>query len=340
MGRPGLMQHRKTRRAIRDIGSAALLRGSLELIWDTCYEAGDDYLGSSEDVELAAQWAGSSGVLTQALARAGGEGNVGFIEPDPERPGWRIHDLFENAPEYVQKRLLREIARKERGETISSLRSAAGRKGRALQLAKQTAGKHSANDGLSSASDKQTADACPDIQSGAGQTAANGGTPVPAPAPSTSSLRSEESPKLLTEDTTGSEDQVLALWGEIAVPGGLPAVLDLGSGRKTHLKARLKEKNWIGLFKEAITYAAQHPDAAWMRGGGNRPWKADLDYFLKPGKVVQTVEKARVATARPRASPLTGAPNRRCATADAEHRDQLAHMAPFPTLPPVSGEIR
>ena len=119
-----------------------MARGALEMLWDTCYENGDDYLGSSDDVELSAQWGGAEGILTQALLTAGGEGEAGFIEADPERHGFRVHDLFENAPEYVQKRMLRELARNKRGETISSLRSAAGKKGRDAQLARQRSEEH------------------------------------------------------------------------------------------------------------------------------------------------------------------------------------------------------
>ena len=321
MARPGLMQNRKWKRLVRALGSPALARGSLELLWDACYEAGNDYLGSDADVELLAQWEGVPGALASALAGAGGEGCAGFIEPDPQRPGWRIHDLFQNAPEYVQRRLIRELARNQRGETISSLRSAAGRKGRAAQLG------HSAD--AIPAHGGQTADKCP---TNGGQTATNGDTP--APAPSTSSLRSDVSPRILPEDSP--VDQVLTFWREIAVPGGLPSVLELGEARKTHLKARLREKGWIELFREAVTYAASHPDGAWMRGEGSRPWRADLDYFLRPGTVLKTVERARAAGGRKsRASPQTSSPPRRCASADAAHREQLRSMGDFPTLPPA-----
>jgi hypothetical protein len=162
---------------VRTLKSEALARGSLELLWDTVYENGDEFLGDSSDVESAARWDGEPGQLTAALRAAGGEGFPGFIEELPENAGlYRVHDLFENAPEYVQKRMQREVERKRRGVTISDLRREAGKRGRALQLSGQTA-----------ASVEQTADSCPNPRANVGQVSgncrANGDTPAPAPAP-------------------------------------------------------------------------------------------------------------------------------------------------------------
>jgi len=165
MGRPGLTQNRKFRRLARALGSDALARGSLELLWDTAYEAGNDYLGDADDVELAARWVGEPGVLFKALIDAGGEDCAGFIERDPDRSGFRVHDLFENAPEYVQKRMLREIERNQRGHTISELRREAGKKGRAAQLADKIR-----TNGVR-------------LPLAVGQVPTNGDTPAPAPAP-------------------------------------------------------------------------------------------------------------------------------------------------------------
>ena len=79
MARPGLLQHRKFRRLARAVGSTALALGSLELVWSSAYESGDDYLGDEIDVESAAQWQGEPGALATALASAGGAGSVGFM---------------------------------------------------------------------------------------------------------------------------------------------------------------------------------------------------------------------------------------------------------------------
>ena len=166
MGRPCLTNHRKFRRLARTLGSEPMARGCLELLWDSCYEAGDDYLGDTCDVEAAARWSGEPGVLTKALLEAGGDGNDGFIEQSPDRPGhYHVHHLFDHAPEYVQKRMAREIERKKRGLTISDIRRSAALASHESRQSEQTA-----------ASGEQ-------LRTLTVQTAANGETPAPAPAP-------------------------------------------------------------------------------------------------------------------------------------------------------------
>lgn len=114
MARPGLGTHRKFRRLERALGSRITARGVLELLWDSCYEAGDDYVGTAEDIEHAIGWTGDAGVLTRALAEAGLPAGVGFIERVEGvggDPVYRVHDLWHHAPEYVAKRRQRELQR-------------------------------------------------------------------------------------------------------------------------------------------------------------------------------------------------------------------------------------
>ena len=70
MGRPGLTNHRKFRRLARCLGGDVIARGSLEFLWDSCYENGDDYLGDSDDVELTAREIGHT---TSARQRPGSD---------------------------------------------------------------------------------------------------------------------------------------------------------------------------------------------------------------------------------------------------------------------------
>jgi len=129
MARPGLTQHRKFLRLARVLGSAPLALGVLEFMWEKGYQNGDPYIGDEIDVEAACEWNGEPGILAKALLGAGGDGNNGFIEPAPGRLGYQIHDLFDHAPRYVGTRLEREIARQEKGVTLSKMRSDAGKKG-------------------------------------------------------------------------------------------------------------------------------------------------------------------------------------------------------------------
>ncbi len=125
MARPGLTRHRKFLRLARLLRSEALARGHLELLWESAYEAGDEYLGDGDDVEAAARWAGEPGTLVLALLTAGGDDLPGFIEEDPNRPRhYRVHDLWDHAPDYVRKRRERERQRQAKG---AALREVTGR---------------------------------------------------------------------------------------------------------------------------------------------------------------------------------------------------------------------
>lgn len=117
MARPGLMRHRKFARLARLLGSEALGRGHLEILWDVGYENGDDLLGDAADVEHLARWSGESGLLAHALEESG------FL--DKAEDGYRIHDLYDHAPKYVQRRMQRESERRDNGVTISEQRRAA-----------------------------------------------------------------------------------------------------------------------------------------------------------------------------------------------------------------------
>lgn len=158
--RPGLLHHRKFARLARLIGSEPLAVGSLEMLWSVAYENGDDLLGDAGDVEHLARWAGEAGMLAEALVSSG------FLDESPE--GLRVHDLWDHAPSYVTKRAAKEVERQERGETIRSLRSQAGKKGAAKRWQMD---------------DKRNPLAI--------ESMANGRTPAPAPAPAQKEASSE-----------------------------------------------------------------------------------------------------------------------------------------------------
>jgi hypothetical protein len=145
------------------MGSAPLALGSLEMLWEHCYESGDDFLGDATDVETVAQWAGAPGALVEALVTAGGGSGAGFLEPDADKAGcYRVHDLYDHAPEYVRKRMDREAARKDAGITLKQLRADAAGK-RWKRQNSDANGSH--------------------LQPLAIQTEASGTTPAPAPSP-------------------------------------------------------------------------------------------------------------------------------------------------------------
>ena len=296
MGRPGLTRHRKFARLTRLLGSAALARGHLELIWEVAYENGDDLLGDAGDVELLAQWQGEAGVLATALAESG------FV--DLEANEYRIHDLYDHAPEYVRKRADREAARQEKGITIREIRAAAAR----ARWAKRDS-KRDASGQQTDASDFRLE--C--------KRDASGTPPSPAPAPlkedtSTSSpssasplgssqdpLKSGNIPKRSNgvpqekEHTGSSPDMALVLWpwNALAARRGLPQSRGKGKVAQT-IRTRLRAAGWLEDFTAALKFIDGSP---FHRGENDRGWRADLTWLLKIGKVEELAEKAAVIPA-------------------------------------------
>jgi hypothetical protein len=98
MARPELFKHWKLRRF------AAIMRlqtpfavGILETLWNTAYETGDPYIGTSYEVKMACMYEGDDVELANALADAGFLNRIGDEE-------FEVHDLHENAPSYVRDR--------------------------------------------------------------------------------------------------------------------------------------------------------------------------------------------------------------------------------------------
>jgi hypothetical protein len=114
MARPGLDRHVKFRLLVRLLGEPeAHVRGYLECLWDVAYENGEPLIGDSDAVEAAAKYPGERGRLFNALLRCGGSGRDGFIESVHGCADmYKVHDLFDHAPEYVQKRRKREEERR------------------------------------------------------------------------------------------------------------------------------------------------------------------------------------------------------------------------------------
>jgi hypothetical protein len=105
MARPGLDRNVKFRTLVRRLGLAEpFVRGLLETMWEVGYECGNPVLGAPDQVEAAAKWPGTPGVLFEALK---------FCRLIDELPvdRWQIHDLMDHAPEYVKKRMARESRR-------------------------------------------------------------------------------------------------------------------------------------------------------------------------------------------------------------------------------------
>jgi hypothetical protein len=112
---PSLSTHWKFLRLSRVIGGRVLARGVLETLWEPCWNAGDAYIGTSDDIEALCEWAGERGALTKALLTAGGTKTAGFIEPyagdvrDKTEPHYQVHDFLQHCSDYVRRRRDRHL---------------------------------------------------------------------------------------------------------------------------------------------------------------------------------------------------------------------------------------
>lgn len=310
MARPGLTQHRKFLRLARLLGNAPLALGCLELMWEKCYLNGEAYLGDALDVEAAAQWPGVAGTLSQALRDAGGEGNPGFIEEVPGRPGhFQCHDLFDHAPRYVASRLKRELERQEKGQTLSQLRSEAGKKG--AERSKQAAREQQV-------SSKQTL-ICREKSASEQQVSA---TPAPAPAPApVTSLRS-----VCTELPLAPPVLDLAV-----PPQPEPSVIDLpcvGNGSRSYRVTQAQVDGWATAYPGLEVLQELRKAKVWLEANPRKgKTSVGMGRFLVSW-LSRAQDTPRISMGA-RASPP---PTRRCAAAEEDHRSQVSQLH-FQTLP-------
>lgn len=118
MARPGLSDNPKFRRLVHLLGEPVPhVRGYLECMWEVGYQSGNPLIGDALDVELAAQFPGTPGKLFAALL------DSRFIDCVGESK-YAIHDLLDNAPDYVRKRATRVASKGQRGPVVGRTASA------------------------------------------------------------------------------------------------------------------------------------------------------------------------------------------------------------------------
>ena len=80
---------------------------------------------------------------------------------------------------------------------------------------------------------------------------------------------------------------IQTLWNSIAEECGIPQARDLTPSRKQAIRNRWSESSWRANYAEAISRIRGSP---FLRGNNNRGWRADFDWFLKPGSVTKIIE--------------------------------------------------
>lgn len=273
------MTHRKFRRLKASLGSAIVARGVLELLWDPCYESGDDYLGTADDIEDLVGWAGERGALTKALVDAGAPEGFGFIEPVAEgATTYRVHDLWHHAPDYVSNRRTREDERRIDKVCKRCARpySSADPRSEYCSGACRTGGWR---DRRSVVTDRDGHETLASVT-----VTDRDGSPAPAPALA-------PAPLLLTSPTP-SAAALVDLWNQ-SVTAPIPQVTKLTAGRISKYNARLKAFPDLALWRSVISWVNGQD---WCRasGTGDHPnWTATLDWLCKSDDQVQRyIERA------------------------------------------------
>lgn len=281
MARPGLTGHRKFRRLVRALGSPIVARGALELLWDSCYESGVDYVGTSDDIETLVGWDGEHGMLTRALVEAGAPEGQGFIEVVATTGttlavAYRVHDLWHHAPEYVAKRRKRELDRQQK-------------------IAPAGVVGHPAPSGADFPRSAKCQIGVPPPPS-----------PSPSPSPVQQPLRSATAKRettLLDAATPAMQarltaEELVDMWNAL-VSSPIPKITKLTNDRKAKLEARLKtfpdRQTW-----ETVIRWINGQDWCRASGSGEHPnWTATLDWLCKnDGTVQRWLERANTTIRR------------------------------------------
>jgi hypothetical protein len=272
MARPGLLNHPKFRRLkhLLDEPIPHVL-GYLSCMWEVGYECGQAFLGDELDVELAAQYPGPKGKLFCALLKCR------FI--DKVDGGYEIHDLFDHAPDYVQRRMRRELERQQKGLDISELRRQAARS----RWFKQGDVIDHQPDPTDNPAD---ANGCK-RQTLASWQDANGATPAPAPAPAPAPNGGMNSPMPPSRSAAASvperEDT------QEAKPDGSVSCSGVGEKRKRARKRRrCAESQTEGFAEFWFAYprkvAKQDAVRAWNKLGPDPDLRAAISNALEAQK--------------------------------------------------------
>jgi hypothetical protein len=91
-------------------------------------------------------------------------------------------------------------------------------------------------------------------------------------------------------DSAGIEKEIVEVWNSFPK---LRQVQKMNQGRKRALKTRLADDYWRDHWREAIPLAAA---SSFCTGGGAQGWVADIDWFLRPEKVLKLMEGAYRST--------------------------------------------
>jgi hypothetical protein len=85
----------------------------------------------------------------------------------------------------------------------------------------------------------------------------------------------------------GTEKDIVSEWNRVAEQVSLPRVVKLTADRQRALKARLADGWWTSNWQAALAII---PATPFCTGDNPRGWRADFDWFLRPGSAVKLLE--------------------------------------------------
>lgn len=270
MARPGLMTNVKFKLLARLLGlPRPNVRGLLEVLWDVAHESGNPVLGGADAVEAAAEWPGEAGKLFAALR------DCRLIDQRDDG-AWEIHDYWHHAPEYVKARTGREAERRK-DKTCEgcgvAFHSPDPRAKHCTPACRTRAWRHRSGDPVT--------DGDGSLRNDPSRVTDRNGTPSPSPSPSPNVSPNGETAH---GEAAATLDELIDAWNK--VPDVRHAKAKADSRRKA-LGARNRDSFWRENWRAALDRIAR---SSFCRGGGEKGWRPDIDWFLRPGTVARTME--------------------------------------------------
>lgn len=97
-----------------------------------------------------------------------------------------------------------------------------------------------------------------------------------------------KSSRFPTVDNEPLDEYLERRWNSIP---GIVHYVRLTPKRLSSLKARAKEEWWLENFRTVLDAISEAPPGHWTKGGGEREWRANIDWFLRPDTVLKHVER-------------------------------------------------
>jgi hypothetical protein len=210
-------------------------------------------------IEHAAGWTGDPDRLTAAFIEAG------WL--DVREDGLYLHDWHEHQGAHIEKHL-RDLARKRSGKTPpSGVEPARNRRGDSVEIPRppRDSGAPPRENSAPPRGEKEK-ETEKEIEK------KDDNTP-------------DSLPLVLSSEADGQVLQLQKVWNETA-PEALSRWKAITKDRRIAAKARLKEHG-LAQLREAILRLGR---SAFLLGSGQKGWKADVDWLLRPGNAAKVLE--------------------------------------------------